>query len=117
MQPSLVGVSERAHPVAQAFEWRPRLVGENADTSHPLALLSARRERPCSRAADQRDERAALHSITSSARSRSDSGIFSLSALAVVRLIIRSNLVGCSTGRSAAFAPRRILSTRPAARR
>src|SRR5262249_57240275 len=32
------------------------------------SLLRARRERPCCRAADQRDERAALHSITSSAR-------------------------------------------------
>ena len=33
------------------------------------------------------------------------------SALAVLRLITRSNLVGCSTGRSAGFEPRRILST------
>src|SRR5262249_3977109 len=38
--------------------------------------LRARRNRPCSRrAAEQRDELAALHSITSSARSRNDSGI------------------------------------------
>src|SRR5436190_3786897 len=33
------------------------------------------------------------------------------STLAVVRLMTRSNLVGCSTGMSAGFAPRRILST------
>src|SRR5258705_11453262 len=32
-------------------------------------------------------------------------------ALAVLRLITSSNLVGCSTGRSDGFAPRRILST------
>jgi hypothetical protein len=32
------------------------------------------------------------------------------SAFAVVRLITRSNLVGCSTGMSPGFAPRRILS-------
>src|SRR5262249_20564658 len=51
------------------------------------------------------------HSITSSARSRNDSGIVSLSALAVVRLRARSNFLGCSTGRSPGFAPRRILST------
>jgi hypothetical protein len=34
-------------------------------------LLRARRERPCGRAAEQRDELAALHSITSSARASS----------------------------------------------
>jgi hypothetical protein len=31
------------------------------------------------------------------------------SALAVVRLMTRSNLVGCSTGKSAGFVPRRNL--------
>src|SRR5262249_5295506 len=46
--------------------------------------LRARRERPRRRrAAEQRDEGAALHSITSSARSRKDSGIVNPSALAV----------------------------------
>ena len=33
------------------------------------------------------------------------------SALAVLRLMINSNFVGCSTGRSLGFAPLRILST------
>ena len=33
------------------------------------------------------------------------------SALAVLRLMTNSNVVGCSTGRSAGFAPLRILST------
>src|ERR1700738_614855 len=47
------------------------------------------------------------HSITSSARNRNDSGILRPSALAVVRLMMRSNLVGCSTGMSPGFAPRR----------
>src|SRR5215510_11410651 len=46
-----------------------------AHAPHPLALLRARRERPCRRAADERDELAALylrgHSITSSARASS----------------------------------------------
>src|SRR5215831_19169184 len=50
-------------------------------------------------------------SITSSTRSRNDSGIVRPSALAVVRLMTRSNLVGCSTGMSPGLAPRRILST------
>ncbi len=49
---------------------------QHADPPHPLALLRARRERPCRRAAKQRDElAAATHSMTSSARSRKDSGI------------------------------------------
>src|SRR5215831_475122 len=61
--------------------------------------------------AEQRDERAALHSITSSARASSVGGISRPSALAVVRLMIRSNLLGCSTGMSPGLAPRRILST------
>jgi hypothetical protein len=51
------------------------------------------------------------HSITSSARARSDSGMVRPRALAVLRLITSSNLVGCSTGRSAGLAPLRILST------
>jgi hypothetical protein len=38
-------------------------------------------------------------------------------AFAVLRLITSSNLVGCSTGRSAGFAPFGILSTYVAARR
>jgi hypothetical protein len=57
------------------------------------------------------------HSITSSVRASSVGGSSRPSALAVIRLMTRSNLVGCSTGMSAGFAPRRILSTRSAARR
>ena len=53
---------------------------------------------------------APLHSITSSARASSVGGTSMPSAFAVVRFTTRSNLVGCSTGRSAGFAPRRILS-------
>src|SRR5512144_892734 len=51
------------------------------------------------------------HSITSSARASREGGTSTPSALAVIRLMTRSNLVGCSTGRSAGFAPRKILST------
>src|SRR5215475_14543279 len=51
------------------------------------------------------------HSITSSARASSIGEISMPSAFAVIRLMTRSNLVGCSTGRSAGLAPRRILST------
>jgi hypothetical protein len=52
-----------------------------------------------------------VQSIISSARTRNDSGIVKPSALAVTRLMTSSNLVGCSTGRSPGFVPRRILST------
>src|SRR5215813_9129614 len=51
------------------------------------------------------------HSITSSVRVSSVGGTSRRSAFAVVRFTTRSNLVGCSTGRSPGFAPRRILST------
>src|SRR5438128_8385674 len=51
------------------------------------------------------------HSITSSARASSVGGTSRPSALAVLRLITSSNVVGCSTGRSAGLAPLRILST------
>src|SRR5262249_222138 len=56
------------------------------------------------------------YSMTSFASASNLSGTVRPSALAVVRLMTRSNLVGCSTGRSAGFAPRRILSTKLAAR-
>jgi hypothetical protein len=57
------------------------------------------------------------YSMTSSARASSVGGTSRPSTLAVVRLMTRSNLVGCSTGISAGFVPRRILSTNSAARR
>ena len=49
------------------------------------------------------------HSMTWSARSSIVCGIVRPSALAVLRLMVSANLVGCSTGRSAGFAPLRIL--------
>ena len=49
---------------------------------------------------------ACVYSITLSARARKDSGMVSPSALAVFRLTTRSNLVGCSTGRSSGLMPR-----------
>jgi hypothetical protein len=49
--------------------------------------------------------------ITSSARRRREGGIVIPSALAVLRLITSSNLVGCSTGSSAGLAPLRRRST------
>ena len=85
-------------------------IHEHADAPHPLALLRARRERPCGRrAAEQRDELAPLHhSITPSARASSEAGTSRPSALAVLRLMIISTLVTCCTGRSVGFSPLRI---------
>src|SRR5262245_20552894 len=57
------------------------------------------------------DWAACNHSIIRSARRKSDTGIVSPIAFAVLRLTTSSNFVGCSTGRSPAFAPLRILST------
>src|SRR6516165_8515479 len=69
-----------------------RCGGEDPDYRH-LRLLRARRERPCRRASEQRDERAPLHSITSSARADRPGGTSRPSVLAVFRLIRNSNLV------------------------
>src|SRR5262249_61794096 len=98
----------------RVVEGRP----QDAQSNEPVRLLRARGERPRGRcAAEQRDELAAHHSITSSARASKVAGTSRRRALAVIRLMTRSNLVGCSTGISAAFAPRKILSTKSAARR
>src|SRR5215217_4445614 len=50
------------------------------------------------------------HSITSSARASSVGGISRPSALAVLRLMTSSYLVGACTGRSAGFSPLRMRS-------
>jgi hypothetical protein len=52
-----------------------------------------------------------IYSITSSARTRPNEGIFNPSALAALLLTISSSLVGNSTGRSPGLAPLRILFT------
>jgi hypothetical protein len=51
------------------------------------------------------------YSITSSVVTSSDGGMVNPRALAALRLITCLKRVGCSTGRSAGFAPRNILST------
>ena len=51
------------------------------------------------------------HLISLFARASTSGGIVTPICLAVFRLITSSNLVGCSTGRSAGLAPFRILST------
>src|SRR5262249_50157672 len=92
-------------------------VRKYTDPPHAVRLLRTRRERPRRRAAEKRDERAALHSITSSARASSVGGTSRPSAFAVLRLTTSSYLVGACTGRSAGFSPLRIRSTYWAAER
>src|SRR5262245_24682574 len=73
--------------------------------------LQCRRCPLCARKRPEHLQQSTFYSITSSTRSRMDCGIERFSALAVLRLITSSNLVGCSTGRSAGLAPFKILST------
>src|SRR4051812_1048795 len=74
--------------------------------------LRARRQRPRRRrAAEERDELAPLHSITSSARASRVGGMSRPSAFAVLRLMTSSYFVGACTGRSAGFSPLRMRST------
>src|SRR5262245_51493786 len=107
----IAGVFEPLAKSAQTIHQRVRRPAvEHPDHRH-CGLLRTRRERPgdCC-AAEQRDELAPLHSITSSASPISLSGIWRPSALAVLRLMTNWNLVGSSTGRSAGLSP---LRTRP----
>jgi hypothetical protein len=76
------------------------------------ALLRTHRDRPYSdRAAEQSDELAPPHSITSSAVASSVGGTARPSALAVLTLITSSYFVGACTGRSPGRSPLRMRST------
>src|SRR5262245_1793569 len=105
------------HVLVCADETLDLPLGES-DLFHPGRPFRPCRERPrCRRTADERDELAPPHSITSSASARSIGGTSRPSVLAVLRLITSSNFVGCSTGMSPGFSPFKILSTSSAARR
>jgi len=74
-------------------------------SAKPRAAVNSERRRVRSEATDL------SYSMISSARSSTDGGVVRPSAFAVFMFMISSNFVGCSTGRSAGFAPLRILST------
>src|SRR5260370_1175262 len=95
---------------AQVGDAARRFAAEKSD-HRQRRLLRPRRERPRGRAAEQCDERAAVHSITSSARAMNVGVSSSPSAIAVLRLTASSNLTGCSTGRSAGLVPCKNLCT------
>src|SRR5262245_60552538 len=97
----------RNRPVhAQAEDDLRILTFANGSTQSRASAARPRRQRPRRRrAAEQRDELAALHSITSLAMASKVFGIARPMALAVLRLMTSSNLVGCTTGKSPAFSP------------
>src|SRR5262249_4790754 len=83
---------------------------EVSDDGRRWHLLRPSRERPRdSRATEERDELAPPdHSITSSARASRVGGTSRRSILAVGWLMTSSNLLACTTGRSAGFSPLRM---------
>jgi hypothetical protein len=81
---------------------------QEAEPVDTTIFLRSRSERPRRCAAEQRDELAPLHSITSSARPSSGNGMERPSALAVLRLTAISSFVSCCTGRSAGLLPLRM---------
>src|SRR5262249_36112519 len=88
----IAGLFETLPKIAQAIRERVRFRVEKPDDWH-CRLLRPRRQRPRRRrAAEQRDELAPPHSITSSARASNVDGTSRPSALAVLRLITSSNL-------------------------
>src|SRR5215813_1077374 len=97
------GIASRVH------HGLPRSAVEEADA--PDLGLCDQRARRCERTESEDEVPARDHSITLSARSSTDCGIASPRALAVLLLIVSSNLVGCSIGRSPGFAPFRMRST------
>jgi hypothetical protein len=98
--------SARAFP-RQSAEGRTRRFGPQPVTSGLLQATDIVWPPPLVRFVPEAD---VLHSITLSARARIEGGMVRPSALAVFRLMTSWYLEACSTGRSAGFAPLRILS-------
>src|SRR5262249_39263372 len=119
--PSLLGYA-RLYRVLMSTAWFAVIKAHFTRNPHSsadlaLVLLRTRHERPCRRAANECDELAPPHSITSSARASTVAGIVRPSVFAVLRLMASSNLVAAWTGRSAGLSPLRMRSTYPAASR
>src|SRR5262245_16142174 len=78
------------------------------DFRHARRLSDSSR---CARRRREQVQQVVAYSITSSARASRVGGTVRPSALAVLRLITSSYLVGACTGRSAGFSPLRMRST------
>src|SRR5262249_37700990 len=89
----------KALPECRNARLRLRIVLNQArkhtDAPHPLGLLCPRRHRPRRRAAEERDELAAFHSITWSARASRVDGTSRPSVLAALRLRTSSIFTAC----------------------
>src|SRR5262249_11243635 len=93
----------------QTIRQRVRRSGIKKPDHRRPRLLCPCHQRPYGgRPAEQRDERAARHSITSSASNWTELGTSRPIVLAICTLMTSSNLVNCTTGRSTGFAPLRI---------
>src|SRR6516162_4704517 len=109
--------SQQRRPGSALLRKPTRPPCEDILTVHRFALeanestRADRRSLASSATAEQRDELAPLHSITSSARASNVAGTSRPSAFAVFRLITSSYLVGACTGRSPGFSPLRMRST------
>ena len=84
-----IGRAPSRNPITGIAGCCARAASGHATAAPPSSVMNSRRS----------------HSITSSARASSVGGMSRPSALAVLRLMTSSNLVGCTTGRSAAFRP------------
>src|SRR6516162_433825 len=94
--------------LSAGIAWRES-THQHRDAPFPLWPLCSRCERPCGdHSAGERDELAPPHSVTSSAATSSLSGTVRPSILAVSALINSSNLLACTTGKSAGLAPLRM---------
>src|SRR6516162_1506279 len=102
-----VAASRRGKNPAQRFAGLYGIYAKGTLSPRSIRLVATTALTKATYAAQQ----IAAYSITSSARARSACGSVRPSALAVTKFTMRSNFVGCSTGMSAGFAPRRILST------
>ena len=91
-------------PLLGATKWRDRAI--------PDEILRRSEMTRCAKGESRH-----AYSITSSVRAISEGGTVRPSALAVLRLITSSILLGRSTGSSPGLAPFKILSTKTAARR
>src|SRR5262249_8148272 len=97
-------LAQGRHPLGKCSKAR---AGEHTD--HRQGLLRMRGPRPrYDRTPGQGDDCAPLHSITSSAVASSLSGTVRPSIRAIWALITSSNLVACTTGKSAGLAPLRM---------
>jgi hypothetical protein len=95
-----------------------KLTERNARVSFKLtARTMVNRRKACRSESKKQYGNQLPHLITLSARASTLGGIVRPICLAAFRLMMNSNFIGCSTGRSAGFAPFRILSTYVAARR